>query len=563
MKPKYVRHFIKFIVVALLLIIAWIMDYSDHTPYALLNSLMDVFRISIYIGILSAWTISIQRRITVTKIRHFILNSVGFVFLWFFLRCMRYYAFDTESVFYNLCWYGYYFSMMGIAVHVYFMSLYLGREPEYRVSKLSYLTLIPSVVTAVLVMTNDYHHLVFVITEDGSTQYMAGYFLFTAWTIILIILSFIHIGRAYGTKNSIRKFIWPTLIVLCGLLYLVLNYLNVPVFTDMEFTICMNAVIVLTFESLIQTGLIPSNTEFEWCLKNSSLMVAIADEDFNVKMASQNSLALSQETFARLRAHIPLMADENTEMFMADIHGGYVVWERDVTTEQEIIRELDSIRTGIEDASKVLRDNIDAEGLQHELKERNRLYDLIINAIDYKISAMEDELNLILTADGAEQKRLIRRLNLEGVYVKRKSNLILVQEMKTVDLGRELKLCFKETFDNLQRGGINADFMFREIPVIGIDVALIIYDLLETLIEAFLYNMTGFIAIVTDAVSASTLTINVTLANMKGQDFPEHSLDKWRAIIEDNYDGSLIMETDDSECSMFVNLPKGGGRNAL
>ena len=559
MKPKHFRvlfnSIMLFLIAALTLIAARIGGGNGNIGYFLNN-----LEISVFILLLSFWGISIQRRITVSNIRHDLLNALGFMFIWFFSRCLKFHAYSEYSLMWCICWYGYYLCEVGIVLHAYFISLYIGRHHRTNIALRRGAAVVTAAVLMVLIYTNNIHEWALRVKPlSTAPEHGPVYYMTVIYILVLTFFSLLNIYKAYDERKIRRKMFWPLFVLFLGIVYLVFYYTDIPFFKTFEFTITTIALTVVVFESLIQTGLIPSNSEYEWCLENSSLKVQIADTDINVHLKSKNVHKLDKELFAHLKSHNPVKADDDTEMFIADIPGGYVTWERDISEENEILDALNDTREGIEAANKVLRDNIRAEGMKYELSERNRLYDLIINRIDYKIDELREGLEKLKSADKTDAMRLIGDINVKGVYIKRKSNLILVEEMKTGDLGRELKLCFKETFDNLKKCGLKADFMCREIPVIGIDIALIVYDLLETFIERRTDETQGIIAIVADSGKELTLTVNMTfLRTPVDISVFEAAFDKWNELVSDNYGGSLTVEADGMERSIFVTLKKGG-----
>lgn len=562
MNPKHKRNAQNTILVLFLLLLAWYFDYLCDG----LGTTLWGFRIanlSVYFGLLSFWGVSIQRRITNSKLRHYLINILIFMYIWFLIRAVDLYAFPEDYYGYvNYCQYGYYICKMGILMTFLFLSLYIGKDENYKAPALSRLSLIPAIILIILAMTNRSHGFVYGIVEGTSRiYYKTGYFFIFLWIILVTIAALFHIWFAYSDSKNRRKIKWPSLIILLLIIYQYLYYSNSFIASQVDYTIAYITAIIAVAESFIQTGLIPSNSDFEWCLKHSVLKAQLIDYDLNVCKHSEGAFLVNTSLFNRMRGQLPILASEDREMFIADIPGGYVAWERDITEENDILEELDSIGEELRLASDTLRENIRVERKRHELAERNRLYDLIISKTDFKIEELKLLLTRLSSAQGDEFRELLCYVNMIGVYIKRKSNLILVEEMKTGDIGRELKLCFKETFDNLCHGGIKADFLFREIPSIGIDVALIIYDLLETFIERKLNDISEIISIVTDNRQATSMTLNGRLIlGVADENALRATFEKWQELLADNYGGEMLFETDEKDFCIMVTIPKGGER---
>ncbi|MCQ2518930.1 MAG: hypothetical protein MJ107_00220 [Lachnospiraceae bacterium] len=524
------------------------------------SAIKEVVNLSIYLGTLSYWAISIQKRIIDKNIRHIIINVVGFAFLWLLTRTVKYYVFPGDSSLSNFCWYLYYLFQMGIVVSAFDISLFIGQKSDYKIEWKYRLILIPSFILVGLVLTNDYHELAFGV-KPGTTHPGHGpvYFITVAWMLALALSTIFRIWNQYKETKNLGQIVYPIAVLAIGLTYLVLYAAGIHPFDKMEFTVYTILMIVCLFESLIQTCLIPSNSNFEWCLSHSTLKVQLLNNEYDTEISSEGSHKVDRKLAYELREHSPILVDNNTEIFFSPMRGGYTVWERDITDEQDLLRELGQISEEIETASEVLRANIRIEGKKHELAERNRLYDLIVAGTEYKVSELEHLVNSLSDIEDETFRQRINDINIRAVYIKRKSNMILVEEMKSVDLGKELKLCFKESFDNLKNAGIEADFLFREIPVIRIDRALLLYDLLESFIENGLHDICELTCIVTDSHTVTSITLN---GKRKSGDVDENSLilsfAKWQELINENYGGMLLTETDGENYSVMATIPKGG-----
>ncbi len=124
------------------------------------------------------------------------------------------------------------------------------------------------------------------------------------------------------------------------------------------------------------------------------------------------------------------------------------------------------------------------------------------------------------------------------MFIKRKSNLIILTETGLSDYSGELKLCFKETFDNLKEGGVDGGFLFNNVEDMSNTAALSIYETLETVIEATLEGATLVNAILTGFGGDYSLTVSVDNECIR-QEF--------------EIDGKLFPE------DVIINIEKGDG----
>ena len=144
-------------------------------------------------------------------------------------------------------------------------------------------------------------------------------------------------------------------------------------------------------------------------------------------------------------------------------------------------------------------------------------------------------------------------IDLCGVYVKRKSNLIILSEQTLVDFAGELKLCFKESFDNLSDAGVEAEFYFNNISGVDFSVADETYACLEEVIERTLNNLQNITAIVAGGNGDIRLTIDLKLNGPYGELLLGGINDIYR---------NADYEIDDNNVTVSFDIKKGGGQHA-
>lgn len=148
-----------------------------------------------------------------------------------------------------------------------FAMLNIGK-PE-NTNNRKYLLIIPAAVLVLLVMTNDFHQLAFVFEPDfhnWNKQYSYGpvYYVIAVWIFILVLSSIVlSINRC--RISATRKKLWiPIVIILVAIIYTLWNNLNhgysgLRIYNVPE-VFCFASIAL--WESLIQIGLVPSNTGY-------------------------------------------------------------------------------------------------------------------------------------------------------------------------------------------------------------------------------------------------------------------------------------------------------------
>lgn len=129
------------------------------------------------------------------------------------------------------------------------------------------------------------------------------------------------------------------------------------------------------------------------------------------------------------------------------------------------------------------------------LAEKNRLHDELHGQTAHQIDLMNRWLKkLIETHDPKEKKELLRRIVVVGAYLKRRNNLILVNEQDGIIKEEELNLSIKEMMRNLQLARINCASsvqLGRELPA---EVAMKLFDFYEYVVENAFDGLTDLLA---------------------------------------------------------------------
>lgn len=529
---KRKRFAIKVVVVVLLLIVTFLMGRTDSVSPAC-QYVMASLRITIYIGLLSTWAISLQRRIVQKKIRHYLLHSVGCMLLWMILRCIKYYV-VLEPTVGNYLWYAYYIPQIMIGYFALLTTDCIGKSENYETPTGLYILIIPSLLAGLLVMTNEFHHFVFSGgTKNGTVDYLVGYWMVCAWILFLLGFAVIKIPRfRYAGKNRKRIF-FPVNVIAMALLYCILYVLpgTAGIFGKLEYTITMCFFVVAFWEVLIQLGYIQANSDYRWCFENSSVRCQIVDKTGRAVYRSPESRPLGEDDWYILSEQGIFKPNRNTEMLIEPIRGGYVIWERNITDINNTLDKLLETQNSIKNATESLKELIVLEEKRFKVREQNRLYDLVSSQIGPKLEVLDMCVKFAKNAEGDDLFNLLKRIDIIGVYVKRRSNLILLSEKTDTDFFSELKLCYKETFDNLERCGVKTSSLYRGEFSIGCKEAFLVYDFLEALLEETLDSLTEVSVIVTVNGSKITVTVGMLCPKLANQGL---CLDKIRGRLENN-----------------------------
>ena len=481
------------LLVAALIVCAILARVASRYGYYM--TLLGIVRAVIYIGLLSAWGISVRTRIVQTQVRRYLLAAAGLMLLWLLLRTVKYSLNSTDAE--RLLWYGYYLPMLFIPVLAVLVALSLGRPENYWLPRWTRLLYLPSMLLLLLVLTNDFHQLVFSfptgVLSDAEYDYGIGYYLVLAWIVLCAAAALVLILVKCRIPRS-RYYLWlPALPFVLALAYCAAYIKGVYwvwlLAGDLTVSLCL--IITAIFESCIRCGLIQSNTGYDALFAASTVRARITDEHFQpqaVSAAANRSLFLDE--MRRAAAGETVHLDEKTLLRGHPIHQGYVFWEEDIAELSAVTSQLEQTREELRDTGDVLKEESAQKARWLRLTEENRLYDMIERDTRTQVELLDGYLTQLRTTDDeAQARRLLGRIVVVGTYIKRRSNLIFVAGQRgAVDAG-ELRLCLNESAANLALCGVDCKTSVTLEGALSPAQANGVYDLFEAAAELSLGSL--------------------------------------------------------------------------
>ena len=467
---------------------------------------LGLVRSGIYIFLIVAWGVLIDRRIIQTQIRRYMIGISGVMVFWFLLRTWKHHLISAEALpdVTRYIWYAYYIPMLMLPVLALFATVSLGKPEQYRTPLPLRLLWIPTVLLTLTVLTNDLHQTVFSFPAentpwtDNRYSYGGMYWIVFAWFVINTLLALGMILYKCRIPRS-RTFLWLpvipfALMIVYGLLYITAHSVIAPFAGDMTSVYCV--LIVLIFESCIGCGLIQSNSRYAELFKATTLAAQITDKDYAVCLSSDAAQPVSAEVLHEAEV-APVMLDGGTRLSCAPIHSGYIFWREDVSKLLSVLSELSGIQAELEDYHSLLDEENKQKKRRKKFEEQQRLY----NAVQEKtaphlalLSALSRELQAAPSSTDA--KRLLGKIAVIGAYLKRRSNLIILADSTGSIPSAELDLCLKETVSNLHMNGITCAVRFDFEDDMSAYAAGVLYDFYEAAVEVAFDTLTGFTAFI-------------------------------------------------------------------
>ena len=235
----------------------------------------------------------------------------------------------------------------------------------------------------------------------------------------------------------------------------------------------------------------------------------------------------------------------NKILSSSPIRGGRVVWQDDVEELNRQRLELDEIHASLAEEGTLIQAENEIKEKQAQADEKSLLYDKVAREVSTRLTKV---LGLLSIAEnGKATKKNLAQIAIIGTYIKRRGNLILLNNENELVSSSELASAFRESSDNLKLLGISSAFdviVDGEIPLCD---ALKAYDLYEEIIEALLEDLSAVFVRLKVLHGGVKLTLELGAKT-------QISMDRLGFIAVSD---EVNVELDDED--IFVTLTLGGG----
>ena len=517
------------------------------------DNYIENFDVIIFSGLIIGWGVSVAYRIVQKNIRICLVISAALMLLWMALRAIKYNSPADINTYGRYLWYSYYIAMVFLPLMMFFAMLNIG-EPE-NTNNRKYLLIIPAAVLVLLVMTNDFHQLAFVFEPDfhnWNKQYSYGpvYYVIAVWIFILVLSSIVlSINRC--RISATRKKLWiPIVIILVAIIYTLWNNLNhgysgLRIYNVPE-VFCFASIAL--WESLIQIGLVPSNTGYGDFFNASNLNTLIFDNEGNVKYRSKNATNVSKDVV--LQNGNSVVIDENIILKKHNIKGGKVVWTEDISAINRINRELSEVKEQISEYNVILKSEAELKKRRAAVTEQNKLYDSITEFIRPQLCDLENILKNIENNSGDISVNYARAC-VVNVYIKRISNLLIMAKSRKMLNAFELENSIRELAEYISVYGIACSFFSNVSGEISAEKTIALFKFIGIFIrhimnctDALLFNL---------KVNEKFIDLKINCDSKNEMKIPDDLLDD---IIK--LGGNVTTEYDADTLFVFVRMQSGG-----
>ncbi len=514
------------------------------------HPVLTLSRSAIYIVLMSAWSVSLRRRVIQTQARRYLTAAAALTVLWLALRTVKY-SLPNGCAPGRYLWYLYYLPMLFIPTLSVFIALSLGRAENYRLPRWANLLYLPAAALLSFVLTNDLHQLVFSfptgVMSDLDYGYAPGYYVVVGYMGLCLAAAFLLMLFKCRLPHSKTYLFRPLIPIFFLIIYCIAYATGVHwvwvLAGDLTVTVCLGVAAI--FESCIRCGLIPSNVGYEELFAATTIGAQITNAAFAVTHASAGAQPIAKEHLAEAsRGTVSL--NRNTLLKAHPLETGYVFWQEDISELADTEEQLELTREELRETGDILKAEREQKARWLRLREENRLYDRIEQDTALSLSQLRDRIaRLRQTGDITAARQILAEIVVIGTYIKRRSNLIFVASQRGTVTADELRLCLNESAANLPLCGAECRVTVDLQGAYAAEDIYRIYDLFEAVVEESLGSLRSLLLVAEERGGAVQTHICVSAGA---------SLLPLAARFP-----ALEIEQDE-DTLWYLTLPKGGAR---
>lgn len=455
--------------------------------------LTSIFRSLLYIVIFISWGIFIRQRIIGNKAKNCLTTISALMVLWFLVRSLKYF-YVKEAVIARYLWYLYYPALIFIPMFMAITAITIGKKDDDPFPKSTTFLYLPSIILVILVLTNDWHQLVFKFPSDSnfwsdkSYSYGVGYLIIVIWLLLCAFTLLFTMLKKRRVADKHKLIILPCLPIFVLILYLIFYVLGIPFlrlfFGDMAAVFCL--MYVLTVEISIYCGFIQANTHYAELFRVSTVATKIVDDNYKVIISSNRAEDIELSILKQMnKEHI--IYEKGIRLLKSPIKVGYVVWSENISQVLNTLDELEKMKNVLEENNKLEEKENELKKHKAHILEQKRLYNSIGQNLISQLNKMETLIKKVESSESKEEKsKLLSQLLVIGSYIKRRSNLSLLAEKELMANASELYLCIQESERAIECCGISLAYSSEIYGDILTTHIILMYELFEKVIEHIL-----------------------------------------------------------------------------
>lgn len=441
--------------------------------------MMNKFIPLLFAIVFTFWTVRVYYKLYETKTRRYILIIGILMIFWMLIRVIK--GVTVDVTIQRMCWYLYYLPLIFIPTLFYICSNSLLGKMNKKRKIIIYLI---SSILLILVLTNDFHELVFKfyngIYFHNNYNHYIGYYLIFTWIFYLFGGGMISLAmNRLKIKKDLKAFL-PLIVLLLGLIYTYLYILDISYARKMDMSIVNSVLICLGIELEFYLDLIPNNRKYIQKFTNSNLDMVIVSLDGKTKYTTCAFKEVPDFILKDIKNN-KVKKTYQKKNIVYDIKrnkDSYVIIKKDLTY---IFKLKDQI---IKQKKELLKQQ---ESMKLEEKTKRELYEIkirkdIISKVEKKLYEKRLEAKNILMKDDVSREDLekVKRLI---IFSKKKSMLVISEMNNEVYNEESIKTLLNELIVSMSSLNIEGLVVVKNKMNIRGSIMSYLYDIVYELIE--------------------------------------------------------------------------------
>lgn len=424
--------------------------------------------------LLSIWWASIRHRITILHIKWCLVTECFIMQFWVFVKFLQDFVLFEDTAALRFSGYFIAFPMLVVPLMGFYAALGLGQSQSFRLGHKHHMIGVPAGILIVLMLTSDWHQLVFTIDPadpQPNVIFHPGPFLYVtiAYAILMSILQIVLVFRR--SKTARYGWVVRAVPIFCIILLLVLN---IPYFLQsfvvswefIEYGPLMFFIDIFLWESCITGGLVSVNSRYGEIFNRSTVAMQILDDSGHLLRSPKVPKGVTDEEFFRRLLKYGPITEGDWEYHIAKLREGYVVWKSDISELRNAVQQLTKVKKELRSDAELLRNELAVRSREESIRARNEIYNQISDEVHTEmVKGGEILQKLKQISEEKEDKTLITepervlfsRLCVLGTYIKRRSNLRLMQLSGDTITAGDLTLGYRDLMAALRKIGIDAE----------------------------------------------------------------------------------------------------------
>lgn len=333
------------------------------------------------------------------------------------------------------------------------------------------------------------------IVSDGTAIYSNQINRSTLNLLFLVLLAgVVYLTARCANAASRRMAVIPLAVVILG--YVLCSLVSGGNLIALDVTGLFIFTYVITTEACIQIGLIPTNTNYDKFFYSANIPAIITDIDGEVKYMTEASHGFDFDFPSR-----------HQDVHTTPIKGGNVIWAQDLTELRELNDKLEEIKSRLSEENSLLRAENAMINRNARIESQTQIYEELSKIIQPSLQNIIFEIQV---AESSESKEPLAMACVYTSYVKRRSNLMLIQADDNKIHSSELGNCLNETIDSLKLLGIGVTISGRFDGNSQRSELIKAYDAFQHIIEMNIDSMEYMLVYLSTEFNLHKITIMVS-----------------------------------------------------